>query len=42
MLVKLHCINITVIAGSLEVAYLLNWDAQEIWAKGGGETLALL
>ena len=29
-------------AGSLEAAYSLNWDAQEIWGKGGGETLALL
>ena len=31
-----------VIAGSLEAAYSLNWDAREIWGKGGGETLALL
>ena len=23
-------------------AYSLNWGAQEIWGKGGGETLALL
>ena len=30
------------IAGSLEAAYSLNWDAREIWGKGGGETLALL
>ena len=30
------------IAGSLESAYSLNWCAQEIWGKGGGETLALL
>ena len=30
------------IAGSLEAAYSLNWGAQEIWGKGGGETLALL
>ena len=29
-------------AGSLEAAYSLNWGAQEIWGKGGGETLALL
>ena len=29
------------IAGSLESAYSLNWGAQEIWGKGGGETLAL-
>ena len=32
----------TLIAGSLEAAYSLNWGAQEIWGKGGGETLALL
>ena len=31
-----------IIAGSLEAAYSLNWGAQEIWGKGGGETLALL
>ena len=31
-----------VIAGSLEAAYSLNWGAQEILGKGGGETLALL
>ena len=31
-----------VIAGSLEAAYSLTWGAQEIWGKGGGETLALL
>ena len=30
------------IAGSLETAYSLNWGAQKIWGKGGGETLALL
>ena len=30
------------IAGLLEAAYSLNWGAQEIWGKGGGETLALL
>ena len=30
------------IAGSLEVAYSLNWGARKIWGKGGGETLALL
>ena len=30
------------IAGSLEAAYSLNWGAQEIWGKGGGETLARL
>ena len=30
------------IAGSLEAAYSLNWGAQEIWGKGGGENLALL
>ena len=29
-------------AGSLQAAYSLNWGAQEIWGKGGGETLALL
>ena len=29
-------------AGSLKSAHLLNFDAQEIWGKGGGETLALL
>ena len=32
----------SLIAGSLEAAYSLNWGAQEIWGKGGGETLALL
>ena len=31
-----------IIAGSLESAYSLNWGAQEIWGKSGGETLALL
>ena len=31
-----------IIAGSLEAAYSLNWGDQEIWGKGGGETLALL
>ena len=31
-----------ILAGSLEAAYSLNWGAQEIWGKGGGETLALL
>ena len=30
------------IAGSLEAVYSLNWGAQKIWGKGGGETLALL
>ena len=30
------------IAGSLEAAYSLNWGVQEIWRKGGGQTLALL
>ena len=32
----------SVIAGSLESAYSLNWVALEIWGQGGGETLALL
>ena len=32
----------TNIAGSLEAAYLLNWGAQKICGKGGGETLAVL
>ena len=32
----------SIIAGSLEAAYSLNWGAREIWGKGGGETLALL
>ena len=32
----------SLVAGSLEAAYSLNWGAQEIWEKGGGETLALL
>ena len=32
----------SLVAGSLEAAYSLNWGAQEIWGKGGGETLALL
>ena len=31
-----------IIAGSLQAAYSLNWGAQEIWGKGGGETLAPL
>ena len=31
-----------IFAGSLEAAYSLNWDAREIWGKGGEETLALL
>ena len=31
-----------IIAGSLEAAYSLNWGAQDIWGKSGGETLALL
>ena len=31
-----------IFAGSLEAAYSLNWGAQKIWGKGGGETLALL
>ena len=35
-------VDVTLIAGSLEAAYSLNWGAQEIWGKGGGETLALL
>ena len=34
--------NEIIFAGSLEAAYSLNWGAQEIWGKGGGETLALL
>ena len=33
---------IFLIAGSLEAAYSLNWGAQEISGKGGGEILALL
>ena len=37
-----HCHFNQLIAGSLEAAYSLNWGAQEIWGKGGGETLALL
>ena len=32
----------SLVAGSLEAAYSLNWGAREIWGKGGGETLALL
>ena len=35
-------IPISLVACSLEAAYLLNWGAQEIWGKGGGEALALL
>ena len=31
-----------IFAGSLEAAYSLNWGAQKIWGKSGGETLALL
>ena len=38
----LNCLLEHLIAGSLEAAYSLNWDAREIWGKGGGETLALL
>ena len=34
--------GVEIIAGSLEAAYSLNWGAQKIWGKGGGETLALL
>ena len=34
--------DMSLIAGSLEAAYSLNWGAQKIWGKGGGETLALL
>ena len=37
-----HYNSIYIIAGSLESAYSLNWGAQEIWGKDGGETLALL
>ena len=37
-----YCQKISLIAGSLEAAYSLNWGAREIWGKGGGETLALL
>ena len=33
---------IVLIAGSLEAAYSLNWGAQKISGKGGGETFALL
>ena len=32
----------SIIAGSLEAAYSLNWGAREIWGTGGGQTLALL
>ena len=35
-------INGIIFAGSLEAAYSLNWGAQKIWGKGGGETLTLL
>ena len=35
-------IGTSIFAGSLEAAYSLNWGAQKIWGKGGGETLALL
>ena len=38
----LQDLRISFFAGSLEAAYSLNWGAQEIWGKGGGETLALL
>ena len=34
--------KISIIAGSLEAAYSLNWGVREIWGKDGGETLALL
>ena len=37
-----NLILIDIIAGSLESAYSLNWGAQEIWGKGGRDTLALL
>ena len=43
--IKTGDINVSImslIAGSLEAAYSLNWGAREIWGKGGGETLALL
>ena len=33
---------LVIFAGSLEAAHSLNWGAEEIWRKGGGETLALL
>ena len=39
------CFSFTIkllIAGLLEAAYSLNWGAQKIWGKGGGETLTLL
>ena len=42
MKVQLHLEKNSIVAGSLEAAYSLNWGAQEIWGKGGGETLALL
>ena len=42
MFLLVYVNNIAVIAGSLEAAYSLNWGAQEILGKGGGETLALL
>ena len=35
-------LTMRIVAGSLEAAYSLNWGAQKIWGKGGGETLALL
>ena len=38
----IHPFTQLIIAGSLGSAYSLNWGAQEIWGKGGGETLALL
>ena len=34
--------SVVLVAGSLEAAYSLNWGAQKIWGKDGGETLALL
>ena len=38
----IYCWSNFIFAGSLEAAYSLNWGAQEILGKGGGETLALL
>ena len=38
-----NVVNVDIkVAGSLEAANSLNWGAQKIWGKDGGETLALL
>ena len=41
ILEKIVSVNMLLLA-PLEPAYSLIWGIQEIWGKGGGETLALL